>query len=651
MPKSYYVTTPIFYVNSVPHAGHALTMLVADITKRYQKMMGRDVMYLTGTDENGLKVYEAAQAAGEDPIAFVDRISQAFRVAAEELAIDFDVFFRTTSDQHRVAVQALFQKLQENGYVYLDKYEGWYDVSAETFVKESELVDGKSPDGNEVRWVSEENYFFKLSAFGDQLLAHAEAHPEFWLPRGRRAEVVAFIKEGLRDVCITRNNPGWGIPVPGDDSKVVYVWFDALINYLAATGWPNGDWESHWPADVHWMAKEIFTRFHATLWPAMLMGAGLPLPKTIIAHGWFTFNDAKMSKSKGNVLSTAQLIERFGAAGLHPDLAVDSVRYSLARALPYDNDTNFTITEIEKHFNADLANDLGNALNRTLSMLTKYTGGVVPEVHADDEAKAAVAEGERKYHEAMEQHRQHDALQAALNVIRFMNRFIAEKKPWEMAKQDSPELPGVLLSLLYCLRAVEGLIRPFMPHTADRILLQLGYRAEEATTTLTEPMNEARLNRGRSIGTAEPMFPRIQPMPEETVTTPAEQAPEAPAKAAEKPKPAPFEPPAQIDITDFMKVNLRVARILEAEAVENSEKLVKLQVLVGEEKRQIIAGIRKSYEPADLVGRQVIVIVNLKPRKMAGLESQGMVLAADGPEGSAILLTPEAEAPEGASVH
>ena len=639
MPKKFYVTTPIYYVNSVPHAGHALTMLVADVTKRTRQMLGDEAIMLTGTDENALKVFEAAQEAGEDPMAFVDRISQTFRDAADELQIDYDVFFRTTSPEHREAVQALFKVLQENGFVYLDKYEGWYDVSAETFVRESELIDGKSPDGNEVRRVSEENYFFKLSAFADQLLAHAEQNPEFWLPAGRRAEVVSFIKQGLRDVCITRGNPGWGIPVPGDESKVIYVWFDALINYLAASGWPNPGWEKLWPADVHWMAKEIYVRFHATLWPAMLMAAGLPLPKTIIAHGWFTFNDAKMSKSKGNVIAPRDLIEHFVAAGCTPEIAIDVARFALIRTLPFDNDSNFAMSEIEKQYNAGLANDLGNALNRTITMVHKFAEGKVPDAPLDAAMIDAIDRAKASVRAANEELRFHESLEATLELVREMNRFIADRKPWDLAKNADASLPSVLATLLFALRSVEGLIRPIMPNTANAMLAQLGYDSSGATSLFTQIGDPSRLNQGANLAEPTPIFPRYQPPKMETQTPPQPNT--------ESPK----TENQFIDITDFTKVNLRVARVLEAEAVPDSEKLVKLQVIIGEERRQIIAGILKSYEPANLVGMQIIVITNLKPRKLAGLESQGMVLAADGPDGKAILLTPESESPEGANVH
>lgn len=631
MAKLTYVTTPIYYVNSVPHVGHALTMLVCDVFKRYRRMCGSEVRFLTGTDENGLKVYEAAVAAGEDPMAFVDRISQAFRVAADELNIDYDIFFRTTSPEHKRAVQALFDKLLENGYVYPDKYEGWYDVSSETFVREADLVDGKSPDGNEVRWVSEENYFFRLSAFGDRLLEHADANPDFWLPVGRRAEVVSFIKGGLRDVCITRNSAGWGIPVPGDESKVIYVWFDALINYLAASGWPDPGWETMWPADVHWMAKEIFTRFHATLWPAMLMGAGLPLPKTVIAHGWFTFKDEKMSKSKGNVLASAELIQKFVAAGCTRELAVDVVRFTLIRALPYDNDSNYNLAEIEKMYNSDLANDLGNALNRSLTMAHKFSGGLVPGDSVEAPVKEAIERAKAAFESAFGEQKSHLALDAALELARELNRYVDAAKPWDLNKNADPRLGAVVASMLSLLRAAEGLIRPFMPSAADAMAAQLGH----APTLEWDAVGQ--LTPGAALAQPQPLFPRLDTK-KPTMDTPA--------------APAPAEPTTpQITFDDFKKIELRVGRVLEAEIVEKSEKLLKLQVMIGDEKRQVLAGIRKSYAIEDLVGRQVIVVANLKPAKLMGMESQGMLLAADGPDGQAILLQPDAEAPEGTSVH
>ena len=663
MAKRFYITTPIYYVNSVPHVGHGLTTLVCDATKRWHQMKGEDAFFLTGTDENGLKVMEAAQAAGETPQEFVDRISAIWSKAFDSLNIGYDVFFRTTSARHKEAAQALFDLLRKNGHIYLDKYLGWYDVSAETFVKESDLVDGKSPDGNDVRWVEEENWFFRLSAFQGPLLEKIASGELLLLPEGRRNEVVSFINQGLRDLCVSRANPGWGIPVPGDETKVIYVWFDALINYLAATGWPSKGWKDLWPADVHWMAKEIFTRFHATLWPAMLMGAGLPLPKAVIAHGWFTFNDSKMSKSKGNVLSQAAVVDRFVEAGCAEALAVDVLRYCLARALPYDNDTNFTMSEIERMYNADLANDLGNALNRTLTMAHKFVGGAVPGGECDAAAVAHVRGCKSRFEAAMETHRLHEALDAAVDASRFLNKYVDEKAPWALAKSGDASLAQVLRSMLFLLRSGEGMARPFVPSTADAIAAQLGLAPLKEWKLIGD---EASLPAGTKVGQPVPMFPRLDTKKQSGASVQKEVLPNHPPvgreqRAGDDVSPATTEKEKKvqteekkdetIEFADFMKVHLRVARIMEAEPVEGSDKLMKLTVKIGDEKRQILAGIKQKYSAEDLIGRQVVVVANLKPRKMMGLESQGMVLAADDADGQAILLEPEHEAPEGASVH
>lgn len=636
MPKRFTITTPIYYVNSVPHIGTALTTFASDVTARYEKMRGREVAFLTGTDENGLKVMEAAQKQGKDPQAFVDEISQEFRTIWTGMKIEYDDFIRTTEPRHVAAVHEVFNRLRDKGYIYPGTYEGWYDVSSETFYKESDLVDGKSPDGNEVRWVQEENYFFKLSAFEEALRAHIEAHPGFIQPEVRRNEVLGFMRDGLRDTCITRSNQGWGITVPGDDTKVIYVWFDALINYISATGWPGDGWELRWPAEVQWMGKDILTRFHATLWPAMLLGLGLPLPEVLMGHGWMTVGGEKISKSKGNVVAPLALArELAGRAGCTEDVAIDAVRHYMAATMPYETDSMFTYEDFDRRYNVDLANDLGNALNRSLAMAHKFVGGEVPDAPLEAEAVEAIANAKAGFEAAMAVYRIDRASEAAFSIVRFLNKYIDTRAPWALAKAGDAALPSVIRSMLACLRAAEGLIRPMLPSTADAIAAQLGMdpaRSWEAVGA------EDSLPAGTKLAAPQPIFPRLE----------AEKA--APPTQQEKPKMETPTPEAQISIEEFAKVQFRIGRVLEAEPLEGADKLLKLQVVVGDERRQIVAGIRKNYDPLDLVGRQVVVVANLKPAMLRGTESQGMLLAAVDEGGGAILLQPDKEAPEGAKV-
>jgi methionyl-tRNA synthetase len=626
MPKRFYITTPIYYVNSVPHIGTALTTVASDVTARYRRLLGDDVMFLTGTDENATKVAEAAAKEGKSPREFVEAIAKEFEKIWKSLGVVYDDFIRTTEPRHTQAVQEVFARLLKAGHIYKDKYEGWYDVSSETFFKESDLVDGKSPDGNEVRWVSEENYFFRLSAFSDQILKHIADNPTFIQPETRKNEVVSFIKQGLRDSAITRANTGWGIPVPGDDSQVIYVWFDALINYISALGWPEKAPE--WPADVQWMGKDILVRFHATLWPAMLMGLGLPLPKTLIGHGWILFGDEKISKSKGNVVAPMELAQELAVrAKCSIELAVDSVRYYMCRTMPFESDYSFSPEDFDLKFNTELVNDLSNGVHRVISMSNNFLGGKIPGGEVDSELIAVVEKAKSAFTDSMDRYRIDEAVSAMRECVSALNVYIDTKKPWELNKQGkTEELALTMRSLCFLLHSISGLISPITQNLASRINSLLGLPDARTWDSIGNP---AEFGSDLSLSAPEPIYSRLEKKMEEAFVVPEDQ----------------------ITIDDFMKVKLRVARILDAEPVPDSDKLMRLDLVIGEEKRQVLAGIAQQYSADDLIGRQVVCVVNLKPRKMRGMESQGMILAADSEDGGAILLMPDKEAPEGTSVH
>lgn len=646
------ICTAIPYVNGTFHIGNLITEVAGDVTARYLRMRGEDVFFQVGTDENGLKIKEAAEAQGRDPHEFVAEICQNFRTVFDEMAISYDDFIRTTEPRHIKACQELFRRLEQAGHVYVGLYEGWYDVSTETFFREEDLVDGKSPDGNEVRWVSEENYFFRLSAFSDAIRAHLEANPSFILPESRQREVLSFMDQGLRDLCITRKNPGWGIPVPGREELVIYVWFDAVINYISSAGWPDEGWEARWPATVQWVGKDILTRFHATLWPAMLLGVGLPLPKSVVAHGWLLRGVEKISKSKGNIVAPLDLASDLASrAGVSREIAADAVRHYLTAVMSLSNDCTYTPEDFDQRYNSDLANDLGNALNRSLAMSHKFVAGVVPDAEPEPEALAAIEAAKQAYESAMERYEIAEAVGAAWSLVRFLNKYIDTRAPWALAKSGDPALAGVLRSMLLCLRSAEGLVRPTIPATADAIAEQLGSRPLASWGEIGDP---ASLPGGTALQNPRPIFPRLEkPKPDAGKTAAAPEPSGNPPKKKMSPDNSSTEKTGVvdfIDIQDFAKVKLRVGRVLEAEPVEGSDKLLKLQVVIGEEKRQIVAGIRANYTPDDLIGRQVVVVVNLKPAMLRGVESQGMLLAATDEKGGAILLQPDKEAPEGTQV-
>jgi methionyl-tRNA synthetase len=686
MTSSYYITTPIYYVNGLPHVGSALTTVSCDVLARFHRMCGDSTWLLTGTDENATKVYEAAEKAGVPPHQFVEQLSNSFKSSWNGLHIGYDDFIRTSEPRHVRACQQFFTRLLERGYVYLDSYEGWYSVSDETFFLDDKVKDGFAIEsGKPVIRVQEQNYYFRLSAFSDKLLAYYETHPTFLMPEFRRNEAVAFIHEGLRDMCITRANKGWGIEVPGDPSRVIYVWFDALINYLTATGWPDDEsWSNRWPPDLHLMGKEIFVRFHATLWPAMLMALELPLPKQVFAHGWWTARGGmgKLGKSTGGLPTpeafTSMLMER---AGISKDVAADAQRYILCREMNFGLDTDFNLENCLQRYNTDLANDLGNLLNRTLSMVIRYLKGETPDGCGGDSQISALAEQvTEEYGQALAVVRLNSALESLWKLVTRMNKYIDEKAPWVLAKRSAlgescaiTELNCVLYSCLEATRICTVLLTPFMPCAAAAMRLQLG---------LTEPpgWDETRwglLDPGTIVGPPMPVFPRIQdltldevellrlgavvmdniPLAEEKQTN-MEPLPSDHPDAGTAPRPGDLIVPPEenatpdpiISIDDFAKIQLRVGDILAAEPVPNATKLLRLTVQVGDgDTRTILAGIAEFYDPAELVGRQVVLVANLLPRKMRGIESQGMLLAAD-VDGRAILLQPDSVVPSGSRV-
>lgn len=650
--KNYYLTTPIYYVNDVPHIGNAYTTIMADVMSRYEKLKERNVMFLTGTDENATKVAVAAKDKGMEPKAFVDQLVAQFKKVWESLDIQYDDFIRTTEDRHVKVVQSIFSRLLEQGDIYKGSYQGWYCIPDETFFTEAELVDGKCPDcGRGVEWVEEENYYFRLSAYGDRLLEYIESHPGFLQPEFRKNEVVSFIKQGLRDVSITRNTAGWGIEVPGDPGKVLYVWFDALINYISAVGYLSDDekFKKNWPADLQLMGKDIFVRFHCTFWPAILMALGLEMPKVLFGHGFWTINGEKISKSKGNAISPSKLAADLAEeSGAKPEIALDAVRYFVAREVTFGQDGDFSIAGFRNRFNSDLANDLGNLLNRTLSMVNKYFDGVIPDPKnfsggLKDVILAASAQAEKSCDEL----EYTKALGAIWDMISAGNKYVNDQQPWTLQKQGkTDELAGVLYSAMEAARAAAIMIAPFMPSTACEIARQLGIADDFKSLKWANVTDDKPLKTGTKIQGPDPIFPRLDNKKKEAqkVEQPVEpKQPEAAPQVEEKKE-------DYISYDYFSKIKLRVAEVKAAERVPKADRLLKLQVSLGDEERQIVAGIAQYYEPESLVGKKIVLLANLEPAKIRGVESNGMLLAAD-LDGAAVILQPEnPETPAGSKI-
>ena len=652
--KTFYITTAIAYASRKPHIGNTYEIVLTDAIARLKRMQGYDVFFCTGTDEHGQKIEEYAKAAGISPKEYVDNVSGQIRAIWDVMNTSYDHFIRTTDDYHEKAVQKMFKAMYDKGDIYKGEYSGMYCTPCESFWTESQLKDGCCPDcGRPVKEAKEEAYFFRMSKYQDKLMQYIDEHPDFIVPESRKKEMINnFLKPGLQDLCVSRTSFKWGIPVSFDDRHVIYVWLDALTNYITALGYdPDGSGENfkkYWPADVHVIGKDIL-RFHTIYWPIFLMSMGLPLPKQVFGHPWMLFASDKMSKSKGNVIYADDMVRLFG---------VDAVRYYMLSAMPYAQDGSITYEAFITKYNAELANTLGNLVNRTVAMANKYFGGEIDAASISDpldqELKDTALSAVSGVLSAMEEYRTADALQKIIALAQRSNKYIDETAPWVLAKDEAslPRLKAVLSNLIEAIRFIGVLLTPFLPDTAASIMEQIGSPAADL-----DSLKEFGSAPARKVGEAKALFARIDEakmmerinkeiVEPQIAAAKAEAVKNAPAEKKEAP-----EGIAQIGIEDFSKVELRVAEVLSCEKMKKSKKLLKLILNDGDGERQVLSGISQWYAPEDLVGKKIVLVSNLKPAKLCGEVSNGMILAADCSEDDVKVLFVDPSVPAGSRIH